>query len=150
MYAAPGCCTDVVFPFKKLQTTSDFGDFTLKPHHELQPVRWQESARLFWIITPDWFHLAPALLIWQSCSPPRTLALRQREKTSESFFNVYWSVFLSFFALCVSECPSTSLHALFIQSPGPNPRLCVAVVPPGIWFTASGWTLSLSHILLEY
>lgn len=96
------------FPFFFVLFVDFFG-------HESQPVRWQESARLYWIITPDWFHLvhAPALLIWQSCSSAvrndaHTKKRREKKRKKESlclifflffFYYVYSGVFFS--SLCI-------------------------------------------------
>ena len=109
----------------------------------LQPVRWQESARLYWIITPDWFHLvhAPALLIWQSCSSAvrndaqtkrrREKKDRKRESPCLFFFLLFFFVFtlVCFSPLCVSECPSRSPFMNYSAAPPPPPALILAFVP---------------------
>lgn len=127
----------------------------------LRPLLWQESARLYWIITPHRLRVvrAPASLIWQHRwppPPPRALSLRQKRRQREPrcvslFFYVYSAVFPSSSSFRVSECLSTSRHELFICTPpppGPNPRLCVAAVPVrprGIALYCIGRTL-LSHM----
>lgn len=120
---------------------------------------------IYWIITPHWLRVARA----RFCIINLTARRRERamtighakekggiakeqnaERTCISFF-----FFPPPLGPCVSECPSTSPHELFIISPsfppslhpptitppsGSNPRLCVAAEPvrlQGPSFTAS-------------
>lgn len=111
--------------------------------HESQPVRWQESARLYWIITPDWFHLvhAPALLIWQSCgsavrNDAQTKRRRERKKERKQTVSrllplllllcLLWCVFL--LSVYQNVRPDPPLMNYSAAPPPPLPALILAFV----------------------
>lgn len=119
----------------------------------LRPLLWQESTRLYWIITPHWLRVvrAPASLIWQHrWPPPRAHWISDKSGgrgslgASLSFFYVYSAVFSSSSSsLRVSECLSTYRHELFICTPLLQALILAFVwrrcqcAPGGSRFTAS-------------
>lgn len=121
----------------------------------LRPLLWQESARLYWIITPHWLRVvrAPASLIWQHRwpRPPRALNLRQKRRQREPrCVSLLFLMFTLLFSLLLlrsvyqNVCPHIGMN---YSSPPPTPHLQALILafvwrrcqcaPGGSRFTAS-------------